>query len=73
MRHQCIKGGLIQMRALRLVHHRLVRVKAAGRELLKDELVRTGHTARCVDIFNAHQPFAAMRACVQPTRKGCNQ
>ncbi len=73
LRDQCIKCSLVKMSALRLVHHRPVGVKAAGRELLKDDPVRAGHAAGCVDIFNAHQPLAAMCACIKPAGECCNQ
>jgi hypothetical protein len=48
-------------------------MQAASGELLQYLVVCTGHGARCVDVFDAHQPLAAVGAGVKPTGQGCNQ
>ncbi len=59
--------------ALALPHRRRIGQQAAGGQLLQDELVGAGHAARAVDVFDAHQPGAAMRAGVQPGGQGRHQ
>ena len=41
--------------------------------MLEYELICAGYTARCVHIFNAHQPLAAVCTSVQPTGEGSNE
>ena len=66
-RHQQVEGELVHAAAFRLPHGRLVGVQAAGRQLRQDQAARAGYAARCVQVFHAHQPFAAVGPGVQPT------
>jgi hypothetical protein len=51
---------LVGIAALRLPHHWCIGYKAAGGELLQDELVCICDAARRVHVFDAHQPLAAV-------------
>ena len=48
-------------------------MQAASGELLQYLVVRTGHGARCVDVFDSHQPLAAVGAGVEPTGQSRHQ
>jgi hypothetical protein len=41
--------------------------------LFEDQVICAVDAARCVDVFHAHQPLAAMCTRVKPTRKGSNE
>ena len=71
--HKLLQRLAIKLAALRLVYGRLVGVHTASRQLLGDDLVRTGHAARRVYILYTEQPFAVMRPCIKPTSQRRNQ
>jgi hypothetical protein len=48
-------------------------MQAALGQLLQDVLVGAGLAARWVDVFDAHQPGAAMGAGIQPAGQGGDQ
>ena len=54
--YQGIQCRLVKRVALRLPDRGLVRHQTTGAELLQDDVVQAGQAARCVHIFQAHQP-----------------
>ncbi len=64
--NQPIQGVAVQMETRALPHGRFIGQQSASGQLLQDELVRTGHAAGRVHVFDAHQPLPAMGAGVQP-------
>ena len=62
--HQGLQGGSVVLAALALPQHRAIGQQAAGCQLLQDGLVGPGHAARCVHVFDAHEPSACVGAGV---------
>ena len=58
------------MRTRRLTHNGTVPAEAVSFEGLKDAIGSTGPGAGFVDVLDAHQPFAAVRAGLQITCRG---
>lgn len=64
---ELVEGSLVQRATPALPHGRLIGCEPAGGQLSKDELVCAGHATGCVNVFDAHEPGAAMGAGIQPT------
>ena len=67
LRYQCIQGLLVQGAALRLHHHFAICHQAMLLQLPQDGGVRLRAAPCGIHIFDAHQPCAAMGACIEPT------
>ena len=73
LRQELFQSVLVQMASLRLVDRRLVRLQTASSQLLEDDQVRTVNAAWCVYVFNAYQPPAVVRSCIQPAGQRGNE
>ena len=63
---QLIERALVGFTAPALVDHLAIGVQTAIGQLPQDGLVGAGLAPRCVHVFDAHQPLAAMGARIQP-------
>ena len=63
---ELVQRLLVKRAALRLVERNSVWQQTAGGQLPQDRVGCTGHAARRVDIFDAHQPLTAVGAGVKP-------
>ena len=68
-RFQAVERRAIEIDAAALPFGRLVGVKAEAFERREYVLGRARHRARAVDVFHAHEPCAAVRARIKPTRE----
>ena len=73
MRAQFVECRGVEGAALRLTHDRPVPLEAVALERGQDIALRAGVAARTVDILDAHDPFAARRACIAIARDGRDQ
>ena len=65
--HQVVQSRLVSIMARGLPEHGFIGHQAASGQLRQQSLVGTWHTARCVHVFHAHQPCAAVGPRIQPT------
>ena len=62
LRNELVQCLLVKGAACGLPHRRCVGQQAAGGQLLQDDIGRARNAARCVHVFDAHQPAPAAPA-----------
>ena len=73
LRGQVLQRLLVGVGTSRLKQRRLVGHQPDRSQLTQDQGGHGGHAARRVHVFNAHQPLAAVGACIQPAGQCGNQ
>src|SRR5690606_27802674 len=65
LREELVEGRLVTIQMPGLPRGRFVPVHVKGSQLGHDDLIRSRHDARCIDVLDAQQPFAVMRTRIE--------
>jgi hypothetical protein len=70
---QPLQSRSIDLASFALIYHWPVPLKSVGFERSQDIASGAGHRAGLIDVFDSHEPFAALGARIQITRGGRNE
>jgi hypothetical protein len=70
---ELIQGSNVYVVALALIYDITVPVQAESIQSTQDAIHAAGHNTRCIEIFDAQQPAAAMVARIEKTSDRCQK